>query len=171
MTTRKPPRTSWILPALAVALLFTAACSGGGSDSPTNPTGFSLAEVEFLSFDLANGARREHSLDALSGPDNLVAAVARAHSEAMRDEGFFGHSGSSGGLQARLRAAGVEFSAAGENLAKVSSVGDPAGTAHSLFLNSSDHRSVMLDAGFELAGVGVARNGDTYWLTQIYVSR
>ncbi len=171
MTTHRFPRTFAILPALAAAVLLTAACSGGGGDSPTNPTGFSLGEVEFLSFDLANNARKDHALESLTGPDNLVAAVARAHSESMRDEGFFGHSGSSGGLRDRLRAAGVEFVAAGENLAKVSGVGDPAGSAHSLFLNSSDHRNVMLDSRFELAGVGVARNGDTYWLTQIYIQR
>ncbi len=153
---------------LAVIAVLGSACGGGGPDSPTgNLT--TVSEVEFESFQLANSARQQNNIDPPLDLDDRVAEVARAHSEAMRDEGFFGHDGPDGVLAARLREAGVTFRSAGENLALLQSVPNPAGEAHSQFLNSASHRKVMLNKNFQLAGVGVARSGDTYWLTQIYL--
>ncbi len=159
------------LAALAGIALFSLACSGGdgGPDSPTSTGVSGVAEVEYLSFQLANSARSDSNVQPLLDLDQEITALARRHSEAMRDQGFFGHNGPDGGIGARLRAAGVSFSAAGENLAKLDRPSDPAGQAHSLFMGSPEHRDVMLDPRFRLAGVGVARSGDHYWLTQIYV--
>lgn len=155
---------------LAVILLLGVGCGGGGGGGgPTTPLATTVTEVEFESFQLANAARRESGVRPLLERDERAAQVARAHSEAMRDQGFFSHQGPDGDLAVRLRGAGIAFSSAGENLAKLSSVPNPAAEAHAQFLQSADHRDVMLDAGFELAGVGVARSGDTYWLTQIYL--
>lgn len=154
---------------LAFVTLFGVACGGGSDESPTAPLGTSVAEVEYESFQLVNSARQNNNVQPLLDLDDQVVRVARAHSESMRDNGFFGHSGPDGGVGARLRAAGVPFRSVGENLAKLVSVPNPAGHAHSQFLNSADHRKVMLDSRFRLAGVGVARSGDTYWLTQIYI--
>jgi uncharacterized protein YkwD len=153
----------------AIAGLGIACGGGGGSDSPTTPLGTTVAEVEFESFQLANSARRDSNIRPALDLDERVTRLAREHSEAMRDGGFFGHRGPNGGIASRLRAAGVSFSGAGENLAKLSSVPNPAGQAHQRFMGSAEHRAVMLDAGFRLAGVGVARSGDTYWLTQVYI--
>lgn len=156
----------------AIAMLGVA-CGGGsgGADGPTTPNGTRVAEVEYESFQLANSARSDNNVEPQLSLEERISRVAREHSEAMRDEGFFGHNGSSGGLGARLRAAGVPYSQAGENLAKLSSVPNPAGEAHRQFMNSAGHRDVMLDSRFRTAGVGVARSGGTYWLTQIYVSQ
>ena len=154
---------------LAVVAMLSAACGGGGGDGPTTPLGTTVAEVEYNSFQLANSARQNNDVQPMLDLDEQVARVARAHSQSMRDSGFFGHVGPQGGIAARLRAAGVSFSAAGENLAMLSSVPNPAGEAHRQFMDSADHRRVMLDSRFRLAGVGVARSGDTYWLTQIYI--
>lgn len=155
---------------LAFVTLLSAACGGGGGpDGPTSPLGTSVAEVEYESYQLVNSARQNNSVQPQLNLDELVAQVARAHSESMRDNGFFGHNGPNGGVRQRLRAAGVNFSGVGENLAKLSSVPNPAGHAHSQFLDSPDHRAVMLDGRFQVVGVGVARSGDHYWLTQIYV--
>lgn len=157
---------------LSLLTLLSAAC-GGGSDSPTTPGGsaVSVAEVEYESFQLANAARSSSNVRPPLALDDQLSQVARAHSRAMRDQGFFGHSGPNGGLRARLGAAGIPFTSAGENLAKLVSVPDPAGQAHSQFMNSPEHREVILDSRFTLAGVGVARSGDTYWLTQIYIAK
>ena len=154
---------------LAVAAVLGLACGGGGPGSPTTPGGTTIAAVEFESFRLANAARRDSNVQPQLERVEAITKVARAHSQAMRDHGFFGHGGPNGGIGARLRAAGISFSSAGENLAKLSSVSNPAGNAHAQFMDSSDHREVMLDPRFRLAGVGVARSGDTYWLTQIYI--
>ena len=163
-------RTHTGLFALAVFALLGAACGGGGdSASPTSPLGTTVAEVEFESFQLANSARSDSNVQPQLNLDEAIARVARAHSESMRDNNFFGHAGPDGGIRARLNAAGIPFSVAGENLAKLTSVPNPAGSAHSQFMNSPEHRDVMLDPRFRRAGVGVARSGDTYWLTQIYI--
>ncbi len=154
---------------LAAIALLGVACGGGGADSPTTPLGTTVVEVEFESFQLVNSARQNNNVQPQLDLQERIARVARAHSEAMRDQNFFGHSGASGGIGARLRAAGIQFSTAGENLAKLSSVPNPAGQAHSQFIASPEHREVMLDSRFRVAGVGVARSGGTYWLTQIYV--
>lgn len=164
-------RTGTCFLALAAIALLGVACGGGGDSSgPTAPNGASVAEVEFESFQLANSARSNSNVKPPLNHDEKLSRIARAHSEAMRDQDFFGHHGPDGGLGARLRAAGIPFSTAGENLAKLISVPNPAGQAHAQFMDSPPHRDVMLDPRFRLAGVGVARSGNTYWLTQVYIS-
>jgi uncharacterized protein YkwD len=165
--TRHHTRAAGLL--LAAVALLGIACGGGGADSPSAPLGTKVSEVEYESFQLANAARRDSDVRPQLDLDDRVQRAARAHSEAMRDKGFFDHRGPDGGIEARLRAAGVPFSAAGENLAKLTSVPNPAGQAHKQFMNSGPHREVMLDSRFRLAGVGVARSGDTYWITQTYI--
>lgn len=155
------------LTALALgAILMLVGCSGD-SRGPTAPAEIAPALVESESGSLVNELRLERQLDLVSF-DPLLADIARAHSEAMRDRGFLGHSGPSGqSLRARLRAAGVAFRSAGENLAQVQSAPNPAGEAHAQLLESPGHRENMLDPRFRLVGVGVASEGDTYWITQI----
>ena len=167
ITGRKSAKTGLFV--LAAIALLGVACGGGGSDGPTAPLGTTVAEVEYTSFQLANAARRDSNVEPMLDLDERVIRIARAHSEAMRDQGFFGHQGPDGGIAARLRAAGVQFTGAGENLAKIVSVPDPAAYAHARFMDSAEHRKVILDPSFRLAGVGVARSGSQYWLTQIYI--
>lgn len=164
--TNSPVRTGLSL--LVVIAMLSVAC-GGGSSGPTTPVLTTVAEVEFESFQLVNAARRDGNVQPQLGLEEPITRLARRHSEAMRDQGFFGHRGPDGDVSARLRAAGIPFSVAGENLARLSSVPNPAGEAHSQFMNSPAHRDILLDSRFRLAGVGVARSGDTYWLTQIYI--
>jgi uncharacterized protein YkwD len=168
MLTSKRTGTSFLW--LGAIALLGVACGGGSeSNSPTTPLGTTVAEVEFESFQLVNAARNDSNVQPQLNLDDRVSRVAREHSEAMRDQGFFGHNGLAGGIGARLRAAGVQFSTAGENLAKLSSVPNPAGEAHAQFMASPEHREIILDPRFRLAGVGVARSGSNYWLTQIYI--
>ena len=170
ITTRAHNGCGSVLPALAAAALLCASC-GGSADGPTTITGTSAAEVEFLSFELVNSARRDNGVEPQLVLEELISAVARAHSEAMRDQGFFGHNGPDGTLEDRLRRAGLAFSRASENVAQNSSAADPAGMAHSGFMASDGHRAAILDPRFRLVGVGVASNGDSYWLTQIFIRR
>ncbi len=156
---------------LAAIAMIGVGCGGGANpDSPTTPLGTTVAEVEFESFQLVNAARSDSNVQPQLDLEETISRVAREHSEAMRDQGFFGHEGPAGGIGARLRAAGIRFSTAGENLAKLSSVPNPAGEAHARFMASAEHRDLILDPRFQLGGVGVARSGSTYWLTQIFVS-
>lgn len=153
---------------LLLAAVSLVAC-GGKSSSPTDPAILSTAAVESQSFELINSSRAQQGVGQLVF-DGELSRIARRHSEAMRDRGFFSHLNPDGqGLRARLRANGVSFSAAGENLALVDNTGNPAGLAHQQLLSSPEHRDVMLAGRFVRGGVGVAQSGSTFWITQIYL--
>lgn len=151
-----------------------AACGGGGSGgglSPTDPGNPSEALVEALSLELVNEARRDAGLGLLLG-DAAIAEVARRHSEAMRDRGFFAHDDPEGMTFAdRLHAAGIGFREAGENLAQVTDAPNPAAFAHDRLIQNPEHRANILNGNFDAGGVGVARRGSSYWITQVFVRR
>lgn len=147
-------------------------CGGSGGSSPTDPAVAREVEIEFLSFDLVNRARRDEGVGTELVFDARLAEVARAHSEAMRDQGFFDHVDPAGhDFGFRLRQGGVVFTVAGENLAQVANSGDPAAVAHRGFLNNPAHRTNVLDPRFTHGGVGVAHRAGTYWVTQLFVRR
>ena len=153
-----------------LAALAAIGCSGSGSGSgPTSPQLLDVATVESQSFELVNRARDDAGVGPLAF-DAELSRIAREHSEQMRDRGFFSHKDPNGdGLRSRLKAHGVTFSAAGENLALVNDTGNPAGLAHRQLLDSPEHRDVMLAGRFVLGGVGVAQSGSSYWITQIFL--
>lgn len=129
----------------------------------------SAAEVELQLLQLANGVRQSAGVADLTF-DGELSEVARAHSRDMRDNGYFSHTSPSGfRLADRLAMAGIDFRRAAENLAKVSNAVDPAAFAHDQLMNSSVHRRNIVDGGFELVGIGVAKGGDTYWVTQVFL--
>ena len=158
---------SWL--AVVLMSLAVVSCGGGGEDGPT-VAALTIAEVEVASFELLRAARSENGIANELGFNRALGEVARAHSEAMRDQGFLAHTDPSGeGLRARLRAAGLSFASATENLVQVSHRSDPAALAHAELMASPEHRKQIVDSTFQLAGVGVARSADTYWFTQIFI--
>ena len=162
-------RVGWTLLFVLLVVAASLAACGRGADGPTAPLALDPAGVEAQSYRLVNEARSQQAIAALE-LDAELSSIARDHSRAMRDQGFFGHLDSAGaGLRERLKARGVTFSAAGENLALVEKTTDPAGLAHGHLLASPEHREVMLAGRFTQVGVGVARSGDRYWITQIYL--
>lgn len=159
------------LGALTLALPWLA-CGGSGGGSPTDPGGMRNTEVEYLSLDLVNRARQDEGLESQLVYDASLSEVARAHSRAMRDQGFFAHTDPQGhGFSYRLQQGGVVYTVAGENLAMVTNSPDPAGTAHRGFLDNPVHRSNLLDPRFTHGGVGVVHRDGTYWITQLFVRR
>ncbi len=165
-------RGRFVLSAMAVFVWLLGSC-GGSASSPTDPgtPRVDETEVEYFSFQLVNQARGEEGAGELMY-DETLANVARAYSRRMRDEGFFAHVDPAGmGFSDRLHAAGVHVLVAGENLAVVEGSDNPASSAHRGFLNNSAHRDNLLDGRFTHAGIGVARRGDTYWLTQLFIRR
>ena len=165
LTTRRSRRR---LAAALVALLFVAAC--GGSSGPTAPEGPLPAEsVEAASVALVNSARGSDGLGQLAF-DPVLCEIAREYSRQMRDDGFVSHYDAGGtAVDGRLRSYGVHFTMAGENIASLGDTTDPAGDAHRGFMGSASHRANILHAGFTSVGVGVATNGDTYWITQVFI--
>jgi uncharacterized protein YkwD len=123
------------------------------------------------SFDLINQDRRKQGLPELV-LDSQISKVARAHSADMRDRKFYAHTNPDGTtFSQRLKTAGVSFHTCGENLAYTSNLSDPAAIANSELLKHTAHRANLLNRRFTRVGVGVARSGDTYWITQDFIER
>lgn len=155
----------FILPLLQPAL----AC-GRSAPATTRPAGaVTETGVEDAVLELVNRERRRAGVGELA-PDSQLSRIAREHSEEMRDNGFFDHVTPDGeGLVERMREGGVAFRRVAENVARVDGYREPAAALHRTLMGSAAHRSNMLDDRFTQVGIGVAREGDRWWLTQVFL--
>ena len=139
-------------------------------DAPTNPEKPSVPDGEINAssyelevLDLVNAERAKNGLSKLSWSDEL-ASVARAHSNDMLNRNFFSHTNPDGQSPFdRMRAAGIKYSSAGENIAAGQKTPQEVVKA---WMNSEGHRANILNASFTKLGVGyVVGNGayNTYW--------
>jgi uncharacterized protein YkwD/uncharacterized membrane protein required for colicin V production len=113
------------------------------------------AVAELQMFDLVNEERTAAGLKALTWDDRLV-PVARRHSEEMFRLKYFAHqSPVSGSPFDRLKAAGIAYSRAGENLAYAQSVS----VAHRGLMQSQGHRENILRPEFTRIAIGVISAG------------
>lgn len=102
-------------------------------------------------FELTNVYRSRHSINTLA-EDTEIGSVARKHSEDMAMQNYFSHdSPEYGSLENRLKEAEIYYDSAGENIA--SNYYDSAEVVHG-WLNSPDHREVLLRKDFTHLGVG-----------------
>jgi uncharacterized protein YkwD len=93
--------------------------------------------------------------------NDRLAAVARAHSLDMLNQGYFAHEDPQGrSVAARVRAAGLEWQAVGENIAIYSNVA----RAEAAFMNEprfdKNHRANILNPDFTDVGIGIVRGPD-----------
>ena len=124
-----------------------------------------IAEREL--FDLVNDERTQRGVAPLEWDERLV-PVARAHSQEMFALKYFSHdSPVSGSPFDRIRAAGVFYSRAGENLAYAQSVV----VAHRALMESPGHRENILRPEFTRIGIGII-NGGLYgrMITQLFLT-
>ena len=113
------------------------------------------AVAERQMFDLVNEERSAAGLRLLTWDDRLV-PVARQHSEEMfRLKYFSHHSPVTGSPFDRLKAAGISYTRAGENLAYAQSVS----VAHRGLMQSPGHRENILRPEFTRMAVGVISAG------------
>jgi len=111
------------------------------------------AEAELLA--LVNGERVRRGLPVLKMDERLRTA-ARAHSADMQIRGYFSHMSLDGRSPFdRMRAAGVEFRAAGENLAFAPTVK----MVHRGLMSSPGHRANILNPEYRRVGIGVQDAG------------
>ena len=141
--------------------------SGGGSlgspalDLPSlQPSTNTGQDASFAT--LLNNVR----LDAGSGPvayDSRLDAAAQAHADDMLDNNYFSHTGLNGSsVSDRVRAAGYNYRALGENIAAgyQSEESVMAG-----WVGSPGHQANNINPNFEDFGLGVARDGrQTRWV-------
>ena len=118
-------------------------------------------------FDLVNEERTAVGLPTLTWDDRLL-PVARQHSEEMFKLKYFAHqSPVSGSPFDRLKAAGITYSRAGENLAYAQSVS----VAHRGLMQSQGHRENILRPEFTRMAIGVISAGPYgRMFTQMFVT-
>jgi hypothetical protein len=117
-----------------------------------------------LLYGLIDEARRRSGLEPLSR-DAALETLAGSHSADMAERGFFGHvSPSTGSLADRLAARGLRPAESAENVARSGSVW----RAHRNLLQSPSHRMHLIEPRYTHLGVGVARDGDEVWVTEVF---
>jgi uncharacterized protein YkwD len=132
----------------------------GGS----GPCGFNTQEAEV--FKLLNAERAGNGAGALQC-DPAAVKVARAHSQDMCTRGFFSHTTPDGKSPwDRLKAGGVQYKAAGENIAWGYKTPQ---SVHTGWMGSSGHRKNMLNPSWVRTGIGyVYCTGKPYW-TEVFM--
>ncbi|MBQ5740055.1 MAG: SafA/ExsA family spore coat assembly protein [Oscillospiraceae bacterium] len=112
---------------------------------------------------LVNVERAKAGLPALT-EDWQLSRVARYKAQDMRDKGYFSHqSPTYGSPYDMMRAFGISYRAAGENIAMGQRT--PAAVVNA-WMNSSGHRANILSKSFTKIGVGYVASGN-YW-TQMF---
>jgi len=116
---------------------------------------------------LANDARTSFGFVPLAR-DRRLDSVAHEHAATMAHAHLLAHDAGDGDPAERLRIAGIEADACGENVAHASTIG----SAHRFLWNSPSHRANLLSRAFQRIGVGVARDdrGDV-WVVQEFAGR
>ncbi len=126
--------------------------------NPSFPNNLTVTEdqaVEQRMLELINQERAANSVRPLT-MDEQLRRTARAHSAEMFDLSYFAHnSPRTGATVDRLKATGIDYLVAGENLAYQPDVV----TAHRVLMSSAEHRSNILSPLFERVGIGVVRGG------------
>lgn len=113
------------------------------------------AEAERTMFVFVNQQRQQHGLAPLR-LDSQLAAVARAHSQDMFTRSYFSHNTPDGLTPfARMKTAGIQFTAAGENIAYAPNVT----LADTGLIQSPEHRANILETHFTRIGIGVVNGG------------
>ena len=113
---------------------------------------------------LVNEIRREHGLRELTA-DWELSRVARYKSQDMKDRGYFAHNSPTYGTPFEMiRAFGLSFRTAGENIAR--GYATPQAVVNG-WMNSSGHRANILNGSYTQIGVGYVAQGN-YW-TQMFI--
>lgn len=127
------------------------------------------AQMEAAVREQINQVRLQNGLNALSNNEQL-AQVARNYSQQMARDNFFSHTGSDGStLAERVEAGGVRYRVVGENLFKSTNAPEPVPLAVEGWMESQGHRENILRPVFTETGIGVWQEGNTYYITQLFL--
>jgi uncharacterized protein YkwD len=147
--------------------------SYGAPSSYSSSASFAGASsLERRAFDLVNSERRSRGESPLVW-DAELSRLARQHSFDMARSGQLDHRGPDGRDMAdRARAFGIRgWRVLGENIAFNQGFDDPSGLAVQRWMNSSKHRSNILNGQFTRTGIGAARAADgSIYFTQVFMS-
>jgi len=146
---------------------------------PTQPTPPPVSDSEYLSqleddiLRMVNEERAKVGAPALS-MESMRRDVARGHSKDMAVRNFFDHNNPDGKSPFdRMRAAGISYSTAGENIAyNTYPVDRAAKAAMDGWMKSDGHRKNIQNAKYGRTGIGVYRNPSNgrVYLTQVFTN-
>jgi uncharacterized protein YkwD len=129
----------------------------------------SLAQMEEAIRQRINQQRQKQGLQPLKANDTLR-KIARNYSRRMRQEKFFSHYDAKGkSVSDRVLAAGIRYSAVGENLFKSYNLPNVIEGSVRGWMNSKGHRENILRRQYTETGVGIWKDGSTYHITQIFL--
>jgi len=128
-------------------------------------------DAELRILELVNRQRARSNASQLTWNED-IAGVARAYSERMAREDFFGHYDPEGHTAIERASKVRGWGMIGENLFVSEDVADLAAFAIRGWLGSETHRTNMLDPQWTSTGIGLARaaNGDIY-ITELFTRR
>lgn len=128
-----------------------------------------IAQMEAAIRQQINEIRQERDRTSLEHNERL-AAVARKYSRQMAEENFFSHVDPKGITPAqRVRAGGIIYVMVGENLFKGTNLPQPVEYAVGGWMDSPGHRDNLLQPDYRETGVGIWRQGNTYYMTQLFL--
>ncbi len=133
------------------------------NDETQSASAYELKVLELVNIQRANNGLEKLTLDA------ALSNVARAHSIDMAKNNYFAHENLSGQTPFdRLKAAGIKYSYAGENIAAGQTTPEAVVNA---WMNSPGHRANILNANFNKIGIGYYNGGSkTHYWTQVFTS-
>lgn len=139
-----------------------------GKPPEIEPQTEKIAELEAQVISRINAIRQEKDLGRLE-PLPALSRIARDYSRRMSEEDFVGHVDPQGkGLDDRLLGAGMSFRTVAENIARSTNMPDPVEAAVQGWMESKGHRKNILSEEFTQTGVGIWKDGETYFFTQIF---
>jgi uncharacterized protein YkwD len=131
----------------------------------------SIEQMEAATRNLVNAERKKRGLPELKHNVALT-KIARDYSRRMRQENFFAHNDPRGKSAAdRVIAAHLTFRMVGENLVMNVNAPDPIKVAVNGWMKSKGHRENILRKEFTESGLGIWKDGRTYYFTQIFLRR
>ncbi|MGI6643558.1 MAG: CAP domain-containing protein [Bacillota bacterium] len=134
-------------------------------EEPSTP---GLTDMEQGMVDLVNEERAKAGLKPLAVDMRLV-ELARKKSQDMIDKGYFSHNSPTYGSPFdMMKAAGISYRMAGENLAGAPSLQ----SAHKGLMESEGHRRNILNPAFDHIGIGIIQGGPYgYMFTQMFTGQ
>ncbi len=139
------------------------------SESSVQPQSTAIEQMEAEIGNQINNIRQENNLNALQNNEKL-AQVARNYSRQMAQENFFSHTSPDGStLAERVRNAEIFFSVVGENLFQSTNISNPVSQAVQGWMDSPGHRENILRSVYTETGIGIWRDGNTYYITQLFM--
>lgn len=116
-----------------------------------------------------NTIRQQQGLSSLRHNEKL-AQVARSYSQKMAEQNFFDHTSPQGDTMVeRVRSADIFYFVLGENLFTSTNISQPVPAAVEGWMNSPGHRKNILRSEYRETGVGVWKDGNTYYFTQLFM--